>query len=180
MQRVAVARMGAVCALVLGGCAAPERVPLEAAIPITSTPTVPLEVRTRSSGVRDPLPIEEAHRRRWPPLLEFTGLEPSLGHAVASALVPWAEAHRDARPDGWQLLVELSEARAERAGPRMMVTLGARATLRTRAGNQYLAQTQVHCRQAALVEPTASAPLFYACLNDLGRELAGWLGGVPP
>jgi hypothetical protein len=53
----------------------------------------------------------------------------------------------------------------------------ARATLKTRA-NVYLAQTQVHCRQAALVDPTEAAPVFYACLNDLGRELAAWLGGV--
>jgi hypothetical protein len=180
MERVLAARRGIVCALVLGGCAAPQRVALESAVPVTQTPTVPLEVKTRSSGVRDPLPIEEANRRRWPPAFEFSGLEPSLGHAVATALVPWAEAHRFERPEGWQLLVELIEARAERAGPRILVTVGARATLRTRAGNQYLAQTQVHCRQAALVEPAASAPLFYACLNELGRELGGWLGGVQP
>jgi hypothetical protein len=156
-------------------------VPLEAAAPITHTPTSPLEIKTRSTGVRDPLPLSEAHRLRWPPNATFTGLEVSLGHAVGSALVPWADAHQGPNEHGgWQLLVELIEARAERDRERLVVTVGARATLKTRQGNRYLAQTQVHCRQAALVAASEAAPVFYACLHDLGRELNGWLAGVQP
>jgi hypothetical protein len=160
------------CAL-LPGCLSPHLVALESAIPITPTPTAPLEVRTRSSGVHDPLELGGGD-------VAFTGLEVSLGHAVATAAVAWAEAHRDLRPEGWQLLVELIEARADRAGERLTVTLGARATLRSRRGNSYLAQTQVHCHQASLTPPSKAQPVFYACLTDLGRELAGWLGGVQP
>lgn len=164
--------------LALGGCASSAPlVPLEAAAPVTRTPLSPLEIVTRSTGVSDPVRVEQRNLYRWPPLARYGGLEVSLGHAVGTALVPWADAHRGGA--GWKLLVELSEARARHDGERIVVTVGARATLKTRQGS-YLAQTQVHCRQAALVAATEAAPVFYACLNDLGRELHGWLVSVQP
>lgn len=164
--------------LALGGCASSvPLLPLEAAAPITRTPTSPLEMMTRSTGVPDPVRVSQHNPTRWPPLARYSGLEVSMGHAVGTALVPWAEAHQGGI--GWKLLVELTEAKAKQEDERIVVTVGARATLKTRSGS-YLAQTQVHCRQAALVAPTEAAPVFYACLNDLGRELHGWLVSVQP
>jgi hypothetical protein len=157
----------------LSGCASTKIVALTSAIPISATPNVPLEVTTRSSGIRDPVRVPGSR-------VAFAGLEESLGHAVASAVAPWAESHRTERPDGWQLIAELIEAHVDRADERFEVVVGVRATLRARLGNVYLAQTQVHCKQSALVVPSQATPVFYDCLIELGHELNGWLGGVTP
>jgi hypothetical protein len=165
-------RLVALCVL-YAGCGPTALVPLTAATPITNTPSAPLEVSTRSVGVRDPLRLSGTR-------VAFAGLEEPLGHAVSTAVVPWALARRDERPEGWQLLVELIQAQVSQRERQVIVTLGVRATLRTRRGNVYLAQTQAHCKQAALVGPQEAAPVFYRCMTNLGRELAGWLGGVSP
>jgi hypothetical protein len=160
--------------IVCAGCA-PTLIPLGAAVPVTDTGPrqIPLEIVTRSS-VADPLPLEGGSAR-------FGDLEVSVGHAVGTAAVAWADAHRGERPDGWQLLVELAGARAERTLDGVMtVTLNVRATLRTRVGHTYLAQTQAHCKERGISTPERAAPLFYGCMMVVGRELAGWLGGVQP
>jgi hypothetical protein len=160
----------AVCAA--AGCGS-SLVQLGNAVPVTPTPSgsVPLEVTTREVGVADPLALPGSAVR-------FAGIEEPLGHAVATAAVPWADLHRGERPGGWQLQVELIGADVERRDARIEVQLQVRATLRGREGNVYLAQTQAHCREGAVAEPSQSAPIFYHCMMDLGRELAGWLGGV--
>src|SRR6185437_13308913 len=78
-----------------------------AGIPVTATPgpEIPLEVVTRSTGIRDPLPVDGAS-------VSFGEVEVALGHAISSAAVPWAQAHRAERPEGWQLTVELTQADA--------------------------------------------------------------------
>ncbi|HZS36784.1 MAG TPA: hypothetical protein VFF06_08160 [Polyangia bacterium] len=166
-------------ALALVVCLAPacgsSLIPLGTAVPVTPTlpASIPLEVTTREVGVSDPLPLPRSTVR-------FGGMEEPLGHAIATAVVPWAEAHRGEREGGWQLQLQLIQARVDRRGERLAVTLGVRATLVGRVGNVYLAQKQAHCHQSALVEPAEAPPLFYHCMMDLGRELAGWLGGVQP
>ena len=100
--------------------------------------------------------------------------------AVSSAGVPWAESHQKQRPDGWQLFVELIHADAERDGTRLIVTLDVRATLRGRAGMQYLAQTQASCRQSGIVPPENGGPVVYACMQRIGRDLTSWLAAVQP
>jgi hypothetical protein len=160
--------------LVCAGCAG-AIVRLDAAVPITDTTprAIPLEVITRSSAP-DPLIVERGYAR-------ISGLEVSLGHAVSTAVVAWADAHRNERPDGWQLAVDLTRARAERSLDGVItVALNVRATLRTRVGHTYLAQTQAHCSEHAFMRVEQSAPLFYGCMMAVGRELAGWLGGVTP
>jgi hypothetical protein len=160
--------------LVCAGCAGAV-VSLDSAIPVTDTTprAVPLEVITRSAAP-DPLAIEHGNAR-------VSGLEVSLGHAVSTAVVAWADAHRNERPEGWQLAVEITRARAERSlGGVVTVALNVRATLRTRVGNTYLAQTQAHCLEHRPTRVEQSAPLFYGCMMSVGRELAGWLGGVQP
>ena len=169
--------VGFVATLVCGcGSTGPTRtVPLLAAagIPYTMTPAgeVPLEVVTKSTAIQDPLPV--IGTRTY-----YSDLEPALGHAVSSATVPWADAHRKQNPEGWQLLVELTQAHAEWKDGRLMIALNVRATLRTRVGNTYLAQTHANCSQAGLVAPGDGAPIVFTCMSRIGRDLSGWLGGL--
>jgi hypothetical protein len=158
------------------GCGgATEIVPLlsAAGIPLTEPTTVPLRVVTRSTAVHDPL------RMRGSDLL-YGDVEAALGHAIASATVPWANAHRgDATAtDGWQLFVEVTNDDAWYEDGRVLFSVGVRATLRGRAGNVYLAQTQASCRQGGIVPPNKGAPIMYRCMMEIGRDLAGWLEGV--
>jgi hypothetical protein len=152
-------------------------IPLIAAagIPLTVTPgsEIPLEVVTRSTAVRDPLPVQGSD-------VAYAEIEGALGHAVSSATVPWADAHRAQRPDGWKLLLEIVEARARFEDGRLLVTLNTRATLHTRLGDEYVAQTQATCREAGLTTPETGGPVIYACMRHLGRDLASWLSGVQP
>jgi hypothetical protein len=154
-----------------------ERVALlsTAGIPVTSTPAgaVPLEVVTRGTAVADPLPVAGSS-------VSYGDVEAALGLAISSAGVPWAEAHRAKRPEGWQLYVELTRAVADESRGRLIVTLDVRATLRARAGNVYIAQTQAHCRQAGLVEAADGGPVVYACMSRVGRDLTAWLAAVEP
>jgi hypothetical protein len=145
-----------------------------AGIPITMTPPgdVSLEVVTRSTAVKDPLPVTGSH-------VNFADLEGALGHAISTATIPWADAHRNARPGGLQLVVDVTEAHADYDAGRMSVTLTTRATLRTRRDHDYIAQTQASCREAGLTDPDHGAVVIYGCMTRLGRDLAGWLGGAP-
>ena len=164
-----------------GGCAhsgATTTVPLltAAGIPITFTPSgeVPLEVVTRSTAVKDPLVVAGSD-------VSYADLEAALGHSISSATVPWAQQHIAQRPGGWQLSVEVIEAKAEyESTGRLIITLNTRATLRTRQEHDYLAQTQVPCREAGLTTPDQGAPVVYLCMSRIGRDLASWLGGINP
>lgn len=166
-----------IAALATSACGGPTMVPLlsAAGMPVTQTPSrdVPLEVVTRSTGVRDPLPIDGSS-------VSFGDVEPTLGHAISTAAVPWADAHRAQRPEGWQLFVELTHADASYREGRLVVTLGARATLRTRTDRTYLAQTQASCREGGVIAVEKGAPVFFSCMEHMGRDLAGWLGQIQP
>ena len=167
----------AVLSAIAIGCGGPRIIPLIEAsgIPLTQTPpdSIPLEVVTRSTGIREPVPVEGTS-------ISYGDVETSLGHAISSAAVPWAAARRARRPEGYQLTVELTRADASYAEGRMIVTLGTRATLRTREGRTYLAQTQANCRQAGMVPAEGGAPVMFACMERIGRDLAGWLAQVEP
>ncbi len=146
-------------------------------IPVTVTPSgsIPLEVITHTVGteVPDPLPVDGS-------FVAYGDVEPALGHAVASAVVPWAEAHRAQRPDGWRLTVDLIAGHAEHDDGRLTVTFSVRATLRARKDNDYLAQTDAHCLETGRVAAKDGASVIYTCMTRLGRDLAGWLGSVEP
>jgi hypothetical protein len=169
--------VGLLLALGLAGCGGRQLVPLLASAGIPSTPTpanaVPLEVVTRSTAVKDPFPVSGSS-------VVYGDFEAALGHAVSSAAVPWADVHRDRRPGGWQMLVEVTSAEAEHTGGRLVVTLAVRATLRSRTDYVYLAQTETTCREGGLVRPEKGADVLYACMSRIGRDLAGWLGAVEP
>jgi hypothetical protein len=176
LREAALLTIGLAMSASLAGCAT-ERIGLltTAGVPVTATPlgAVPLEVVTRGTAVPDPLHVRGSS-------VAYGDVEAALGLAISSAGVPWAEAHRAKRPDGWQLFVELTRAEAEESHGRFIVTLDVRATLRARAGNVYLAQTQAHCRQAGLVDAAEGGPVVYACMSRVGRELTSWLGAVQP
>ena len=168
-----------VVAIASSGCSgvvsAPRTVHLLATtgIPFTETPldATPLEVVTRSTGVRDPLPVTNVD-------VAYGDMEAALGFAVSSATVPWASAHRPQRPEGWQLFVEVTQADAEYREGRLVVSLGVRATRRTRRGHFYLAQTQAACRQGGVIDADRGGAVVYACMTRIGRDLADWLGGI--
>jgi hypothetical protein len=165
----------------LAGCAPRAVLPLAAAgTPLVATPLpeIPLEVAAAAIAVPDPLPVDGA-RVAW------SGVDPALALAVASATAPWAEAHRGspkvASGGGWRLAVELTRAVVQRRrGPRTLVSLEARATLRGRGDGVFRAQTNALCRAAAPVEADAAAPVMQACMQSLGRQLAAWLAAVEP
>jgi hypothetical protein len=148
-------------------------VALSTAVPVASTAPVPIEVTSRSAGVSSPVPLKGSG-------VVYAAIEESLGHIVTAEVLPWAESKRAIEPRGWQLIVDLWRATAHRHDGAITVALDVRATLRTRQGNRYIAQTQAHCKQTALAEPADAAPVFYACMSSIGKELGGWLGGVQP
>jgi hypothetical protein len=160
----------------IGACGGKQIVPLltSAGIPITRpTGSVPLEVVTRSTSVRDPLPVSGSG-------IVYGDFEAALGHAVSSAAAPWADKHKARRPEGWQLFVEVIQAEAEYDGGRMIVTIGVRATLRTRVGGAHLGQTETACRDGGLVNADGGAPVLYRCMTRIGRDLTSWLAAADP
>ena len=136
-------------------CATPTMVPLlsAAGIPVTQTPRadIPLEVLTRSTGVRDPLPVDGSR-------FTYGDVETALGHAISSATVPWADVHKQRRPEGWQLSVEMIAADASYSDGRLIVTLGVRATLRTRVARTYLPKPRRTAASQGLFPPSGEPP----------------------
>ena len=122
------------------------------------------EVVARTAIVKDPLPVSGSN-------VAYADLERALAQAVIRAVHP--------RHDQ-TLTVELVAAEAEYSQSRLSVSLVARATLRTREGNAFVTQTQVICRDAALVSPDAGANVVWSCMSRLGRDLSGWLDGIKP
>ena len=176
MTRIALLVLLVVVASGASGCGSQvEIVPLltAAGVPLTDPTTVPLRVVTRSTAVNDPLRMRGSS-------VVYGDIEAALGHAISSATIPWADAHRAQaiRTDGWQLFVEITNAEAQYAEGRVIFSVGVRATLRGRAGNIYLAQSQASCRQGGLVPPEKGAPTMYRCMMEIGRDLSGWLAGV--
>ena len=120
------------------------------------------EVVARTAGVKDPLPVSGTS-------LYFANLEPALGNAVL----------RNVRPrHATTLTVELISATADYSSSRLSVSIVARATLRAREGNAFIAQTQVICRDSSVVAAELGAPVVWSCMTRLGRDLGGWLEGI--
>ncbi len=142
-------------------------------VPLTPPTVAPLRVVTRSTAVRDPLPMRGSDA-------SYADVESALGVAISSASVPWANQVRAsaASSGGWQLFVEITSADARFDEGRVIFTVAVRATLHARAGNVYLAQTQASCRQGGLAAPDQGGPILYKCMMEIGRDLHGWLDGV--
>ena len=110
----------------------------------------------------------------------YSDVESALGYAISSATVPWASQHQShpASQGGWELFVEVTGADARYDEGRVIFSVAVRATLRARAGNVYLAQTQASCRQGGIALPDKGGPVMYKCMMEIGREINGWLEGV--
>lgn len=168
--------MAAAMVNLAAGCASgpPRIVPLLRSAPVTPNINAPLEVVSRATAVPDPLPVRNSD-------IVYGDLEAALGTAVSTATAPWADAHKSAkvaRAGGWTVLVEVTGADAElERGGRIVIGMDVRATLRTRAGNVYLGQTDLNCRDGGLRSADEGAPVIYRCMMRIGRDLAGWLGG---
>ena len=127
-----------------------------------SDPT--FEVVARVAGVEDPLHVSGAS-------VAYSQLDRALDRAVLRGVHP--------RHDH-TLTVELIAGDARYRDTRLDVSLVARATLRTRSGNAFVAQTQVVCRDGAIIAPEAGAQVVWFCMTRLGQDLGGWLDGIAP
>jgi hypothetical protein len=152
-------------------CAAPRVVPLIGSTRASNTAAEALDVVARSTAVGDPLPVSGAN-------VAYGDLGLALGRAIRVAAEPWAERASTRVPGGFQLFVEATEAEAEYSHQRLTVTLVVRVTLRGRRGNVYFAQTQTHCRSAALTSPEQGTSVVGVCLAQAGDSVVGWLEGV--
>jgi hypothetical protein len=158
------------CVLILaatvGGCVS-SIIPIVPDGPPTSSraagdPT--FEVIARVAGAHDPLSVTGGDA-------EYSDLETALGQAVSRAVPP--------RHDNI-LTVELIHADAKYVNTRLSVSMVARATLRTRVGDTFVAQKDVVCRDGAIIAPREGAKVIWSCMTRLGQDLGGWLEGLPP
>ena len=166
------------CALAtaaFAACAGVQRVALlsQTGLPVTSAPIgpPPLEVVTRATAIPNPLPVRGSS-------VVYTDIEPAVGLAVSSASAPWAEAHRDKRPDGWRLVVEIVRAEADEATGHLNVAIDVRATLRGRDDDVLLGETSAHCQEAGVAEAANGASVVYSCMTQLGQDLTSWLAAL--
>ncbi|MFT3842830.1 MAG: hypothetical protein QM723_37925 [Myxococcaceae bacterium] len=119
-----------------------------------------LEIVTASTTVPEPLQVRGAP-------VAFVELAPALREAVATQV--------DGSFQQWRLSLELTQADAEWSSGRLIVRMTVRATLRARADNAYVAQSQHVCSTASVVPPENGAKVAHACLLDLARDTASWL-----
>jgi len=119
-----------------------------------------LEIVTASTTVKEPLEVRGAS-------VAFVELAPALREAVASEV--------DGSFQQWRLSLELVDATAEFNSGRLIVRMTARATLRARADNAYVAQSQHVCSSSGVVPEIDGAKVAHACLVELARDTASWL-----
>jgi hypothetical protein len=131
----------------------------------SAAPTDPtFEVVARTVGVKDPLPVSGAG-------VTYGELETALAQAVLRAVHPKHET---------TLTIELVAADADYARGRLSVSLVVRATLRARAGNAFVGQTQAVCHDGEILQPEQGARVVWSCMTRIGRDLGGWLDSAAP
>jgi hypothetical protein len=115
----------------------------------------------------DPLPIAGAD-------IDLLGVQRTIEDVVTSELKGWAA--RSSRKGGWELSLELFDARGSQSHDRVTAELSVRATLSSTIGEINASQTRRDCKETA---PHADAAL-YACIQSLAHDLSGWIEGVQP
>ena len=158
--------------LVPVGCAT-RLVPLEPPARPPTAAAPPIEVVATVAGGSDPLRVDCGG-------FAFGGVARATGAYVAAAVEPWAERHREVRPGGWQLLVELTRSGAGLHDGVMTMELETRITLRARAGQLHLAQTRGYCKTVDTVAEREPTKVARQCLERMARDLGDWLEGVSP
>lgn len=99
-----------------------------------------------------------------------------LADAVFAASLPAIQRRGGERR--YELFVEIVEVRAEYSGGRLVFELTARATLRDRNGNTYIAQTHARSRASRTAPPESGARDVRTVAETIGAELAGWILGL--
>jgi hypothetical protein len=128
---------------------------------LSADPTFQVVARV-AGGAHDPLAVSGAD-------VAFSDLATALGQAVVRAVAP--------RHDS-VLTVELIADDAKYRNGRLAVSLVARATLRTNHDNTFIGQTEVVCRDGAIVAADHGARVMWSCMTHLGHDLGGWLESV--
>jgi hypothetical protein len=125
------------------------------------------------SGGQDPLPLEGS-------ALVLDGVVNALERYVTQASQSWATRYSRTRPGGYELALELVRSRAAVTDGRVTVEMDARVTLRGAAGRVYLGQTSVHGKQTETTSSDRADAVAGECLEEVARQVAGWLEGVQP
>jgi hypothetical protein len=131
-----------------------------------------MDVTGTASGGRDPLPVDGAP-------YAFSNLTTTMTEMMAAAARPWAARHAKERRAGWQMRIDLVDALAELRGGVLRVEIEIRTTLRSRDGLVVLGQSQNHCKVTG-VDSRDPPSAVYRCLQNLARDLAGWLETAHP
>lgn len=163
------AQIGALCLLL--SCGPVVLVPLVPPAPAASAHDPQMRLACR--GLPEPVRVRGTQAA-------YTDLDRALRVSVERAVRPFVERNRARRPGGWDLLVSIVQADARRSGDRVALTMTVGATLRTQEGQILLGQTQAYCAESAAATADAAAPVFFSCLDGVGRDLSSWLGGVEP
>jgi len=168
------ARVSALCiAPLLFGCSAAVVSVLPAHGPnaaLTAAPP-PIAVVLDATTVPLPLGVKGAG-------VSFGDVDRALLRSVEQAVA--AASPRLTLPPGshLELQVELVDGRAEYSRGQLVVVLAARATLRHRKGNTYVAQTHAHATASAHSPPEHGASAVLACTDKIATDLTGWLLGL--
>jgi hypothetical protein len=102
-----------------------------------------------------------------------------MTEVMAAAARPWAARHAKKRRAGWQMTIDLVDAQAELRGGVLRAEIEIRATLLSRDGLVALGQSQRHCTVTG-VDSHDPPSVVYRCLEQLARDLAGWLETAHP
>jgi len=131
----------------------------------------PIEVTVDATTVRLPLVVSGAN-------VAFGDVDRALARSIDQALA--AASPKFSLPPGLhlELQVELIDVHGEYSRGRLVIGMAARATLRQRKGNAYVAQTHAHSTASAHVSAARGAPAVLACTDSIARQLSGWLLGL--
>ena len=163
------------CSLLLAACG-PQLVVLA---PVRTLPVRPeaarqtLEVIGSASGDADPLAVNGLN-------LAFDGVPRAIAEYAAAVATPWATRHRQSRPAGWEMSIELIRGQADAVEGHLTVALETRVTVRTKAAHEHLGQTSAYCKISEALADHEPARIVYLCIEQMSRDIANWLEGVQP
>jgi len=164
-----------VCIAPLGAGCGHGTIVLDAGVVLPAgarSPDPLMDVTGTVSGGRDPLPVDGAS-------YAFANLTTTMTEMMAAAARPWAARHAKERRAGWQMRIDLVDALAELRGGVLRAEIEIRTTLRSRDGLVVLGQSQNHCKVTG-VDSRDPPSAVYRCLENLARDLAGWLETAHP
>ena len=164
-----------VCTAPFGAGCGHSTIALDAGVVLPAgarSPDPLMDVTGSVSGGRDPLPVDGAS-------YAFSNLTTTMTEMMAAAARPWAARHTKDRRAGWQMRIDLVDAQAELRAGLLRAEIEIRTTLRSRDGLVALGQSQNHCKVTG-VDSRDPPSAVYRCIENLARDLAGWLETAHP